>query len=158
MKELRHLCQINNLRYAGIDAYVFLKRLTKHLAKVGDIVLPRVQGVELFSDAMVSIVVKVNVVTHDDETQVDETQDDETQDDETQEETWIKLTVYNVHKYVGHSVRYKSRGFEKEHNILDVSSSGKSIKINNDGDLKSFLQITTRNVYVNVVDGASAEP
>ena len=62
----------------------------------------------------------------------------------------IRLTKYNAHKYVGHRVKYKSRGVDKEHHILKVSISGKSIKIDNEGDLESFLQIVSRRVYVNV--------
>ena len=74
MKELRHLCEINNLRYAGTDAKVFHTRLTKHLAKPTTTFIYRrsikirrkkkvtAEAAQLFSDAMVSIVVKVNVV------------------------------------------------------------------------------------------------
>ena len=60
---------------------------------------------------------------------------------------WIRLTENNAHKYVGHRVRYKSRGVQKEHNILTVAESGKSIKIDNDGDLGTRLNVK-RKIYV----------
>ena len=60
---------------------------------------------------------------------------------------WIRLTENNAHKYVGHQVRYQSRGVQKEHNMLTFADSGKSIKIDNDGDLGCCLNVK-RKIYV----------
>ena len=60
----------------------------------------------------------------------------------TRKETEEKINQTNeVHKYVGHQVRYQSRGVQKEHNILTVADSGKSINIDNDGDLGCRLNV-----------------
>jgi len=60
---------------------------------------------------------------------------------------WVRLSEYDAHKYVGHKVRYQSRGTRKEHYILHVAASGKSIKIDNDGDLGNCLNVS-RKIYV----------
>ena len=63
---------------------------------------------------------------------------------------WVRLTEYDAPKYVGHKVRYQSRGTRKEHHILRVAASGKSIKIDNDGDLGTYLNVGSsgRKIYV----------
>ena len=63
---------------------------------------------------------------------------------------WIRLTMKNVHKYIGHRVRYKSRGQVKINRIVSIADSRKSIKIDNDGDLGKTLNIS-RRIEVNIL-------
>ena len=63
---------------------------------------------------------------------------------------FIRLTPENVRYYVGFEIIFKSRGKSIVKIILDISKSGKSIKIDHP-DLQNSLQIVSREVYV-IVD------
>jgi hypothetical protein len=59
----------------------------------------------------------------------------------------IRLTPNNVRYYIGNEILFKSRGKHIVKIILDMSKSGKSIKIDHP-DLQNSLQIVSREVYV----------
>ena len=59
----------------------------------------------------------------------------------------IRLTPDNVRYYIGKEILFKSRGKYIIKIILDISKSGKSIKIEHP-DLQNCLQIVSREVYV----------
>jgi hypothetical protein len=59
----------------------------------------------------------------------------------------IRLTPDSVRYYIGHEILFKSRGKHIVKIILDMSKSGKSIKIDHP-DLQNSLQIVSREVYV----------
>ena len=59
----------------------------------------------------------------------------------------IRLTPDNVRYYINYQILFKSRGKYILKTILEISRSGKSIKIDHP-DLKNCLQIVSREVYV----------
>jgi len=59
----------------------------------------------------------------------------------------VRLTSDNAKNYIGHNIRFTSRGESVIKKILGVSDSGKSIKIDHP-DLKNSLEIVNRKVYV----------
>tara|TARA_B110000285_G_C14601658_1_gene370946 strand:- start:64 stop:306 length:243 start_codon:yes stop_codon:yes gene_type:complete len=59
----------------------------------------------------------------------------------------IRLKPENVRYYVDSEIIFKTRGKHIVKNILDVSKTGKSIKIDH-SDLQNSLQIVSREVYV----------
>jgi hypothetical protein len=59
----------------------------------------------------------------------------------------IELTTDNVFNYIGYNILYKSRNEIKLSKINKISSSGKTIYIDNE-DLNNCLEITSRNIYV----------
>jgi len=59
----------------------------------------------------------------------------------------IRLTPDNVRYYIGKEILFKSRGKYIIKIILDISKSGKSIKIEHP-DLQNCLQIVSREVCV----------
>jgi hypothetical protein len=59
----------------------------------------------------------------------------------------IELTIDNVFNYIDYNILYKSRNELKLSKINKISSSGKTIYINNE-DLNNCLDITSRNIYV----------
>tara|TARA_B100000427_G_scaffold269715_1_gene236149 strand:- start:491 stop:706 length:216 start_codon:yes stop_codon:yes gene_type:complete len=59
----------------------------------------------------------------------------------------IRLTPDNVRYYIGKEILFKSRGKYIIKIILDISKSGKSIKIDHP-DLQNSLQIVSREVCV----------
>jgi hypothetical protein len=61
--------------------------------------------------------------------------------------TSIRLTPENVHNYVGHEITFKTRNTHVITRILGVSSTGKTIQIDNP-DLRNNLEIVSRKVYV----------
>ena len=62
----------------------------------------------------------------------------------------LRLTPDNVRYYIDNQILFKSRGKYIVKIILDISKSGKSIKIDHP-DLQNSLQIVSREVYV-IVD------
>ena len=59
----------------------------------------------------------------------------------------IELTIDNVFNYINYNILYKSRNELKLSKINKISSSGKTIYIDNE-DLNNCLDITSRNIYV----------
>ena len=59
----------------------------------------------------------------------------------------IRLTLYNVRYYIGGEILFKSGEKHIVKVILDMSKSGKSIKIDHP-DLQNGLQIVSREVCV----------
>ena len=59
----------------------------------------------------------------------------------------VRLTPDNVRYYLDNEIIFKSRGKHVAKIILNISKSGKSIKIDH-SDLQNCLQIASREVYV----------
>lgn len=59
----------------------------------------------------------------------------------------IRLTPNNVFQYVGHEIMFKTRSNYVVKRIINVSNTGKTIKIEHP-DLQNNLEIISRNVYV----------
>ena len=59
----------------------------------------------------------------------------------------IRLTPDNVNKYIGREIIFKTRNNHIVKRILNVSTTGKSIHIEN-SDLQNSLEIVKRKVYV----------
>ena len=59
----------------------------------------------------------------------------------------IELTTENVFNYLGFNILYKSRNEIKLSKINKISSSGKTIYIDNE-ELNNCLEIMNRKIYV----------
>jgi hypothetical protein len=59
----------------------------------------------------------------------------------------IQITPENAKQYIGRDIEFKTRGQKMSKTILDVSETGKSIRIDHP-DLNNTLQIVTRKVYL----------
>jgi hypothetical protein len=59
----------------------------------------------------------------------------------------LELTIENVFNYINYNILYKSRNEIKLSKINRISSSGKTIYIDNE-DLNNCLEITSRKIYV----------
>ena len=59
----------------------------------------------------------------------------------------IELTIENVFNYINYNILYKSRNEIKLSKINKISSSGKTIYIDNE-DLNNCLEIIYRKIYV----------
>ena len=70
--------------------------------------------------------------------------------------TLVKLTSENVNQYIGYPILFKSRAQYTVKNILSVSKTGNSIRID-EPDLGNSLRIATRNVYVIVEPNSASD-
>jgi hypothetical protein len=59
----------------------------------------------------------------------------------------LELTIENVFNYINYNILYKSCNEIKLSKINRISSSGKTIYIDNE-DLNNCLEITSRKIYV----------
>lgn len=67
---------------------------------------------------------------------------------------FVKLTPYNVYRYVGHDIIFKTRNDFIIKTINGVSPTGKTVHIDHP-DLNNSLQIVTRNVYAIIPENNS---
>jgi len=59
----------------------------------------------------------------------------------------LKLSPENVFQYIGHEILFKTRNNYIVKRIIEVSRTGKTVKIDHP-DLQNSLEIVSRNVYV----------